>query len=50
MIIHIYEAMLVGACTAWITWQVMTYFQGRRTQAILDRLRARQIAHRDPDA
>ena len=39
MMIHVYDAILVGICFGWITWQWLDYRRSKRAQQILDRIR-----------
>ena len=39
MMIHIYDAIIVGVCFGWITWQWLDYRRSRKAQQILDRIR-----------
>jgi hypothetical protein len=39
MMIHLYDAIIVGVCFGWITWQWLDYRRSKRAQQILDRIR-----------
>jgi len=40
--ISILDAVMVGLCTGWITWQILDTWRSWQARRLLDRIRRRQ--------